>query len=226
MHCSKGVASTAATKFIAHLLACPSCPADVQKGFLILRSETEKKGAMKRDAFVLAQEELEVEAFAHAENQLKQQKLGVCMKTAQVAAADKAIAEFFYSNAISFNAASHTETSLYRNMVRAIQSAPSGYVPPGQKKLAGPLLEECYQAMWRKLQARDPGGVGRVKYGATYISDGWDSCDHLPLINSAFISNNDGGTYWRSVDTSGKYKNVSSTPAPPHRLTLKALPPP
>ena len=36
------------------------------------------------------------------------------------------------------------------------------------------------------------------------MSDGWESCDNLPLINSAFITANDGGMYWRSVDTSGQ----------------------
>ena len=47
-----------------------------------------------------------------------------------------------------------------------------------------------------------------MRYGSCYVSDGWDSCDNLPLINSAFITANDGGVYWRSVDTSGKEKNA------------------
>ena len=49
--------------------------------------------------------------------------------------------------------------------------------------------------------------MGR-KFGAAYVTDGWDSCDNLSLINSAFISNNNGGIFWRSVDTSGKVKNA------------------
>ena len=40
------------------------------------------------------------------------------------------------------------------------------------------------------------------------LREGWDSIDHLPLINSAFITANDGGIYWRSTDTSGHEKNV------------------
>ena len=34
------------------------------------------------------------------------------------------------------------------------------------------------------------------------------SCDNLPLINSAFITANDGGMFWRSIDTSGKTKSA------------------
>lgn len=93
-------------------------------------------------------------------------------------------------------------------MIRAIQDAPRGYVPPNEKKLAGPQLDANYEAMWRKVNARDPNGLLKEKFGSAYVSDGWDSCDHLPLINSAFISANDGGVYWRSVDTSGHTKSA------------------
>ena len=41
-----------------------------------------------------------------------------------------------------------------------------------------------------------------------YTSDGWDSCDSLPLINSAYILANNGGVYQRSVDTSGQTKSA------------------
>ena len=43
------------------------------------------------------------------------------------------------------------------------------------------------------------------------MTDGWDSCDNLSLINSAFITNNDGGLFWRSVDTSGHVKCAEYT---------------
>lgn len=46
------------------------------------------------------------------------------------------------------------------------------------------------------------------KFGVTYTSDGWDSCDKLPLINSAYILANDGGVFVRSVDTSGHTKSA------------------
>jgi hypothetical protein len=62
--------------------------------------------------------------------------------------------------------------------------------------------------MWAKLKERDPDGVNKFKYGSCYVSDWWDSCDNLPLINSGFITANDGGMFWRSVDTSGKTKSA------------------
>ena len=37
---------------------------------------------------------------------------------------------------------------------------------------------------------------------------GTQECDSLPLINAAFITANDGGNFWRSVDTSGKTKTA------------------
>ena len=65
--------------------------------------------------------------------------------------------------------------------------------------------------MWQKLKERDPDGSLVRKYGSTYVTDGWDSCDNHSLINSAFISNSDGGIFWRSVDTSGKVKCAEYT---------------
>ena len=208
MHCGKSVTSTGATRFHDHLLQCVLCPAQVIKGFMVLRKDTGANRIAKREVSDLAKQEAEVDAAAHDDKQasLKQQKIGVGLKTSQVAAADKAIADFFYGNGIAFSAAGDNE--LFRTMVQAIQNAPSGYVPPNRKRLSGPLLDECYESMWSRLHGRDPGDLLKKKFGATYVSDGWDSCDHLPLINSAFISGNDGGTYWRSVDTSGKIKTA------------------
>ena len=106
---------------------------------------------------------------------------------------------------MSFAAASHEQESYHREMVKKIQAAPVGYIPPN-RKLAGPLLDECYNNMWKRIEQRDPNCSRAMRYGSCYVSDGWDSVDNLPLINSAFITGNDGGIYWRSVDTSGKEK--------------------
>ena len=94
-------------------------------------------------------------------------------------------------------------------MVRAIQGAPANYVPPCRKKLAGPLLDKAHAQMHKDLIARDPDGHLAEKFGIAVTSDGWDSVDHLPLINSAYISANDGGVYQRSVDTSGHVKDAT-----------------
>ena len=93
-------------------------------------------------------------------------------------------------------------------MIKKIQAAPCGYIPPNRNKLSGPLLDECHEWMWKKIGERDPDGMRAMRFCSAYVSDGWDSCDNLPLINSAFITGNDGGVYWRSVDTTGKEKNA------------------
>lgn len=210
MSCLASVSSTGCNRFCTHLIGCPLTPAEVRQAFTALRTESNQKSAGKREAVVLANEEAEIEATAHAEDQarLKQQNVRSGLKAAEAAAADQAIAKFFYANGIGFSSASSEPTSLYREMVRAIQSAPVGYTPPNRTKLSGPLLDECYDSMWRKMDERDPNGILKSKFGSTYVNDGWDSCDNLPLINSAFITANDGGMYWRSVDTSGKVKSA------------------
>eukprot|EP00966_Prymnesium_polylepis_P304036 7024283-Prymnesium_polylepis.1 len=93
-------------------------------------------------------------------------------------------------------------------MVAAVQAAPAGYKPPDSRALGGPLIDVCHSQMRAEVAKRDEGGVISNKFGCTYTSDGWDSCDHLPLINSAIITANDGGVYVRSVDTSGQTKSA------------------
>lgn len=208
--CCAYVASTGSSRFVGHLCVCALVPGDVRLAFQKVRGDSTSKSAAKRDALVLAEEEAASAAKKHASEQakLKQVNIKSSLQSGEVVAADEAIANFFYANGISFSAASSEETSLYRQMIRAIQAAPIGYVPPNPKKLGGELLDQCYNAMWQRVRARDPDGTLKTKFGSTYVSDGWDSCDHLPLINSAFISANDGGLYWRSVDTSGKVKSA------------------
>lgn len=97
-------------------------------------------------------------------------------------------------------------------MIDAIKDVPSLYMPPDPRKLSTVLLDECHAEMWETIQARGPTRSLEERFGSTYVSDGWDSIDHLPLINSAFVTTNDGGVYWRSVvgsvDTSGHEKTA------------------
>jgi hypothetical protein len=210
MCCSREIASTGSFKFTEHLTKCSLCPREVRNAFIALNEKTDGKRAEKHDLERMATKEAQLAAQDHEQRQaqLKQQCIKAGIKQSEVNAADLAIANFFYANAIPFSVASDQPDSLYRKMVSAIQAAPSGYVPPRLTKLSGPLLDYSYNDMWAKLHARDPDGTLKSKFGSCYVSDGWESCDNLPLINSAFISANDGGTYWRSVDTSGKTKSA------------------
>ena len=213
MACGKLVSSTGSSRLIKHMLVCPLLPMEVVKQFKQLKNMSSEKVCGKREAEALASEEAEVWARKHsvAQAALKQSSIKASMQSGEAAWADKCIAEFFYANAIPFSAASPDTTGLYKRMVDAIKASPAGYRPPNYNKLANDLLDSCYDNMWRSIVDRDPNGSLALKYGATYVTDGWDSCDHLSLINSAFISNNDGGIFWRSVDTSGKVKCAEYT---------------
>lgn len=85
---------------------------------------------------------------------------------------------------------------------------PSWLHPPNYHKLAGPQLDSCHAKMMASIKARDPDEILAQKFGVTYSQDGWESVDHLPLINSVYMMANQGGVYLRSVDTSRQTKNA------------------
>ena len=210
MACRKAVTSTASHRLVLHLLKCPLIPAEVQHDFQRIKQESHSKSCGKRQAEKAAEEEAEVWAKKHQAKQavLKQTGIKATMLGANAAWADKCIADFFYANAIPFSAADCAPGGLFRRMVSAIKATPPAYKPPNYKQLGNELLDICHEGMWQSIRERDPDGSMALKYGTAYVCDGWDSCDNLSLINSAFISNNDGGIFWRSVDTSGKVKDA------------------
>ena len=212
--CGKSITSTGSSRLVDHIAkTCPLMPKEVVKAFMQLKKESTNKACGKRAAEVLAMEESEIFAKRYDAEQasLKQTGIKSSMGGPAAAWADKCIAEFFYANAIPFGAASSEAGSLYRRMFEAVKHAPAGYKPPNYKKLAGDLLDKTYEDLWKSIKLRDPTGSIAFKFGSAYVTDGWASCDNLSLINSAFITNNDGGIYWRSVDTSGSVKCAEYT---------------
>ena len=69
---------------------------------------------------------------------------------------------------------------------KPLQLAITGYVPPSAKTLSDRKLGEEYDDAKKQIAKRDAEGELSRKFGRAYTSDGWDSCDSLPLINSAF----------------------------------------
>jgi len=209
--CKKVLMSTGSNRMVGHIVKCDEMPKVIKNGFKALQERSKSMTLGKRQAATLAAEEAEIWAKKHASSQslLKQSGIKASLQEAERAWADKCIAEFFYANAIPFGVAGTGEAGLYSRMVSAIKAAPKSYIPPNRHKLGGVLLDTCFDGMWKQIQARDPDGSQAYKYGATYVTDGWDSCDSRPLINSAFISNNDGGIFWRSVNTSGHTKDAN-----------------
>jgi hypothetical protein len=108
MACYMLVSSTGAFKFQSHIISCVLMPAAVKKVVKQLREGTEGKREGKRQVAVVQAEEANIAAQQHAADQLrlKQQCIRAGLHTAEVDAADKAIANFFYGNALAFSAAS------------------------------------------------------------------------------------------------------------------------
>ena len=211
MFCNVSISSTGATRVVDHLLKCQLCPPDIRTPCEAMRDTTAGKRKDKQEAVVVAGEEREraLQAVKLQKVALRQQGIKAGFKSAEATVADNAIAKFFYAHGINFGAARDTASgTYYREMVAAIQAAGPTYVPPSSNALAGPLIDVCCNAVNAAIAKRDEGGAVSNKFGSTYTSDGWESCDHLPLINSAVITANDGGVYIRSVDTSGITKNA------------------
>ncbi|KAL1524396.1 hypothetical protein AB1Y20_019291 [Prymnesium parvum] len=155
--CGLSISSTGSYKFHTHVMACPLMPQVVKKAFTAIRDKTESQRAAKRQLEALGEEERQLAADVHDKKQtvLKQQCIKAGMKSAAVQAADLAISEFFYANAIPFSAASAEPDSLYRRMIKAIQAAPDSYVAPTKNKLGTELLDECYNNMWDRKMATE-----------------------------------------------------------------------
>lgn len=211
MFCNVNLASTGSTRLVQHLSSCLLAPKTVKEIFQKVQGNTADKRKVKVEKAALREEEADREmARIKAQKVLhRQQTIAGAFKSAEATNADLAIAKFFYSSGIPFQVAgtSHEDT-YFRDMVKAIQAAPSGYVPPNRRALAGRLIDECDSLLARELEERDPNKELAAKFGMAYTQDGWDSIDHLPLINSAYVTANNGGVHIRSVDTSGKTKNA------------------
>lgn len=209
MFCQLKLTSTGSTRLLQHMCSCALCPTRLMESFKLLQQNTVEKRKAKIDHMAVVAEENErtMNAMKVQKTLARQQGYKDSFKASEAQAADIAIGKFFYAQGISFNVASPEQDSYYRNMVRAIQAAPTNYIPPNRKALAGPLIDTCSDLLRQEIQARDPEETLAAKFGITYTQDGWESVDKLPLINSAYITANDGGVYLRSVDTSGCTKS-------------------
>lgn len=211
MFCFRTINSTGATRVVDHFVECVLCPKEVKEPCMAMRDGTASKRKAKEESTTMAAEERDLVLVQMKAQKTEMRQMGIKagFKAAEASVADEAIAKFFYANGVTFGAARDVSSgSYYKEMVAAIQAAPPGYVPPNAKTLAGPMIDVCYNSMSADIGKRDQNGEMTRKFGSAYTSDGWESCDHLPLINSAIITAADGGVYIRSVDTSGHTKNA------------------
>ena len=210
MFCKRRVVSTGASKLVDHLINCQLCVDSVKLPLRSLRQKTSSKRKMKIDEKEVVEREVEHqrEIIKAQKSELRDQNIRSGFKSAEVQMADEALARFWYSNALPFGTADTSPSSYYMQMVRAIQAAPPGYMPPNKNKLGGPLLDSVHDTMLKDIANRDPQRLDAEKFGIAVSQDGWDSTDNLPLINSAYIMANNGGVYLRSVDSSGHTKDA------------------
>ncbi|KAL1530345.1 hypothetical protein AB1Y20_001254 [Prymnesium parvum] len=213
---NQGKKFTSTTRLVEHLNSCLLIPANLKKALKVYTLKQEGKRVAKGEASRIIQEGVEQMAAARHEEKkqrlMEQKTLLGSMKCAADEVADEAIARWFYANGISFNAASMEADSLYRDsgriMITAIKRSSDGYTPPGRKILGGRLIETIHQSITKQIELNDDASQNKTRFGMTYLSDGWESCDSLPLINSAYVTANNGGVYIRSVDTSGAIKTA------------------
>lgn len=209
---NQGKKFTSTTRLVEHLNSCLLIPANLKKALKVYSLKQEGKRVVKGEASRIIQQGVDQMAAARHEEKkqrlMEQKSLLGSMKCAADEVADEAIARWFYANGISFNAASMEEDSLYREMITAIKRSSDGYTPPGRKVLGGRLIDTIHHSMTKQIDANDDASQNKTRFGMTYLSDGWESCDSLPLINSAYVTANNGGVYIRSVDTSGVTKTA------------------
>ena len=83
---------------------CALCPAEVKEPFAALRDNTEtcRKQKAEHNALVAQEQAQQLRLVKAQKTELRQQSLRAGFQSAEAAAADKAIAKFFYANAVSF----------------------------------------------------------------------------------------------------------------------------
>ena len=88
---------------------------------------------------------------------------------------DRAVARFFFENAIPFNVAS---SSSFADMIGESMSfrqhnSVESYKVPGRKKLSGQLLDDAYESVQASIS---PLLAAAAKFGSTITSDGAGLC--------------------------------------------------
>ena len=128
-----------------HLSSCPLIIPPAKVKVDEIRAEQERKRKLKCEEVKLVTQEQSLQQEVQLkEKGLKQGSLRASMSVMAGDAADKAVAEFFYANGLPFSVADTNPQSYYQRMIRAIQGAPSGYIPPNKNKLAGGLIDSCW----------------------------------------------------------------------------------
>ena len=115
---------------------------------------------------------------------------------------DDAIGKFLFANGIPFHV---SRSPYYKEMVKAIATAGSSYVPPGEHKLRTVILDrQVSNITMHKEQMRQTW----VREGCSIVMDGWTDIAKRPLIN-IIVTCREGPFFLRAIDCSGKRKDAA-----------------
>jgi hypothetical protein len=124
-------------------------------------------------------------AFQHELRDIADQKIGRCL----------------FANGIPFNL---VRSPYWREMVQAINNAPSGYQSPGYEKVRTTILHNEKKNVELQLK---PIRESWIQSGVSIVSDGWKDCKNRPLINVIAVSPK-GSMFLRAVDCEGEVKDA------------------
>ena len=116
--------------------------------------------------------------------------------------ADDGVADFFMANGISFNA---TRSPYYKEMVRKILAAGTGYSPPGYNKMRTSLLD---RGVTRMLVSSEDLKQAWAHSGCSIVMDGWTDIQQRPLLN-VIVTSPEGPYFLKAIDCSGKLKDAT-----------------
>ena len=145
MFCSLKITGTGATRFVDHLAKCSFVCAAVQEPCRKLVVHSDGKRKLKDEAANAAEDEVarKLVKMKQEKDAMKQMGIKSGFRAAEAEVADQAVANFFYANGLSFNAATDTGPSAaFTKMVRAIQI--NVHQRAGSRRAARSSLGPCW----------------------------------------------------------------------------------
>lgn len=111
MFCNRLVVSTGAARLVDHLVACSLVLPEAKKMITKIRDVQQKKRKGKVEEGAVIAKEADVQVQLVKQQKIEQQGIRASLNSVAAEAADKAVADFFYVNGLSFSAADHSQGS-------------------------------------------------------------------------------------------------------------------
>lgn len=128
-----------------------------------------------------------------------QRTVTTCFKLANAEEVNDLLGMWFYTSAISFNAA---KNPYFKRALKKIATMGPTYQPLDYHRLRTTQLDRCFDLVQRKV---DEMIAKSVCSKGTVCSDGWKDVNSKPLLNAVFVCDN-GAFMLDSWDTSGEPK--------------------